>query len=811
MRRELEKGGEIFAITMDIKNFYHSISPAFLTRSLYLKTIGISLDANEMKFTRDLIDAIGGWYASTSDYKERPAGALPVGLSSSKIMANSVLVDLDRLVGEKLRPLYYGRYVDDVFLVIKAVDGISDGITFMRWLAQQLAPSVKFKQEGEKFCLKYEPKFALDSEIIFSGDKQKIFHLKGKYGLDLISQISEQIKKQSSEHRLLPIIPRSESEMLSQALLATPDSSLEADALRKADVVSVRRLGFSLLLRDVEGYARDLRPKEWRDIRHQFYGLVERHVLTPKGYFEYFSYIARVFGLMVSCGDMKAASSFIKRFNYLCGVLRKTTTCGTKDKEKFESSIAYYVKALTQVAFQSSTVKSFTWKGFISVAKELRKIDKGVPVTLSKIAVRQVSRDLLVSDLGRRPYREYWIKENKLERNIPARPKLHSINRVLRLDLIRNFRINIDRDQNAPYWPAVVFPTRPLSFAEITAMAPDMLAREGALKDALFALRGARVGSGVSPFVVQSESPAKTYIYVPPATSKDDDSYGVAVTSYQTKEVQWKDALNGRPDRTLVRYEGFRRQVNAILRSAAKVDYVAFPELSVPRRWAFGAAIKFCHNGISLICGLENNNQGGMYRNDALVSLVTRWPGYRTHVQLVQPKIAPAHHEFVALEEKGVEFYIGGMASARPVYIHGNHAFGVVICSDLTSIENRGYFQGEVDTLFVVEWNQDINTFSYLVESASHDLHSFIVQSNNRAYGDSRIRAPYVKDFKRDVVRVKGGREDYFVVGEINVRDLRGFHISFDPISYEKNKGDQIFKPLPIGFVVSSARGGAGV
>lgn len=806
MRKELKRGREIYAVTMDVKSFYHSISPVFILRQEFLEEVGIILNENQDLFTRDFLNAMGNWYYHSPDYKERPAGGLPVGLSASKIISNVLLVQFDRVVREILKPVHYGRYVDDVFLVVRSNASLKNGVDFMRWVAETLAPYVVFRQFDGKYSLKFEPAYALDSEILFSGDKQKIFHLKGQHGLDLVGQISEQIRKQSSEHRLLPILPEHEGEMLSQALLATPDASLEADALRKADAVSLRRLGFSLLVRDVEGYARDLTPKDWRKTRHVFYGLVSRYVLTPRGYFDYFAYICRAFGLMIACGDFKAASNFLVRFNDTCRTIEKTTSGGGADLDKFHSSKNFYVRAFVQVALQASTVKSFAFgRRFSRIMSALRGMSDVANVPVGIKLLQKASRALLLSDLGRRPYREYWYKENVVEKGIPKPPVELSINKILRLDLIRNFRKSITRDWNPPYWPAVVFPTRPLTIPEITAIAPELLQDEDALRDAILGLRGARVVSNEWPYsaYVGSVNPRLT-LCVPSVARQEE--VAIAVTSYYTSLEQWQAAYDGAPDRSQERYEKFRRIVNKVLQSSVRPDYVSFPELSLPRRWAFAAAIKFSQNGVSLIAGLENNNKSGFYRNDALVSLTTRWPGYRTHIYHVQPKIAPAHHELVSLADPPRELFPADIDRCRPIYAHGNHSFSVVICSDLTSISNRAYFQGGVDTLFVIEWNQDLNTFSYLVESASHDLHAFIVQANNRQFGDSRIRGPFAEDFRRDVVRVRGGVEDYFVVSKINIAELRKFQVNFSPVQYEESKKEQLFKPLPIGFELGDLR-----
>jgi hypothetical protein len=129
----------------------------------------------------------------------------------------------------------------------------------------------------------------------------------------------------------------------------------------------------------------------------------------------------------------------------------------------------------------------------------------------------------------------------------------------------------------------------------------------------------------------------------------------------------------------------------------------------------------------------------------------------------------------------------------RPVYRHGQFCFGVLICSDLTDIQNRSRFRGKVDCLFVPEWNRDIASFSALVESAALDVHAFIGQANNRRYGDSRLRAPMKAGHLRDLIQLKGGKNDHFVIGEVDFMALRNFQSFPTP-------PDEPFKPFPIGF-----------
>lgn len=171
-----------------------------------------------------------------------------------------------------------------------------------------------------------------------------------------------------------------------------------------------------------------------------------------------------------------------------------------------------------------------------------------------------------------------------------------------------------------------------------------------------------------------------------------------------------------------------------------------------------------------------------------------------------QNKLAPAWKEDPLVREtSGVSLETSGLDNLKvslPVYRHNGFAFGVLLCSDLTCMRARLRFQGEVDAIFVPEWNSDLDTFDALVESGALDIHAYIVQANNRAYGDSRIRAPFKKDYRRDVVRLKGGEYDYFVIGGIDFWSLRKFQSTTAPNGDEK----ALFKPFPIGFVIAEWR-----
>ncbi|MCT7480374.1 RNA-directed DNA polymerase [Aliarcobacter cryaerophilus] len=794
----LKENKEIHAITMDIASFYHNVSPKFIFEKKFLDELGITLNEDEVVFTNELLLAMDYWYSMTPDYNDRKEGAIPVGLSSSKVISNILLYQLDKEMSEKLQPIYYGRYVDDIFLVIDAPKETSNGDDIIQWISQNIDC---LKLINGLLTVNFE--YANDSNLIFAQDKQKIFYLNSEHGLDLVNQIFSQIRKQSSEYRLLPDVPETVHTMATRALLSTSDASLEADALRKTDVVSIRRLGFSLLLSDVEAYSKNLMPNSWYKIRKEFYTLVYRYLFSPNGIFNFTGYFYRIFSLMISSNDFNDAYIFIEKLKATFKLLEETTTDDTVSEEKFKKCKSYFIKNLTESALKASTVKKFnSWTDLGRLLRSLFIINNNeTKIHSHSDSLKIKSRELLLSDLGNRPYKEYWYYSQENNIDEIKIPKSRSVQKILRLASIRLFS-KVSRLKQ-PHWPALAFPTRPLTIQEIAIINPNLLEDEKLFKRALFGFRGARVQDFI-PIGFKTYDDNKI-LEVP---IKERKNVKVAVTSFETTENQWIKSFSGKPDRSISRYKNINSLVNQIIKNNTDIDYLTFPECSIPRRWAFSMANKLSKNGISLICGLEyyslTPTSKKIIRNDSLVSLFTKWPGYRSNIIYIQQKLKPAHDEkdnIAHFSKKTKRLDIPKKSPYNlPIFKHGNYYFGILICSDMTNIHNRTHFQGKIDTLFTLEWNPDVKTFNFLVESAAHDLHTFIIQVNNRKYGDSRIRAPYKEDYKRDLIQVKGGISDFYVVGKIDFISLRKFQ------NAKRKLKKPLFKPLPIDYGIASWR-----
>jgi len=125
-----------------------------------------------------------------------------------------------------------------------------------------------------------------------------------------------------------------------------------------------------------------------------------------------------------------------------------------------------------------------------------------------------------------------------------------------------------------------------------------------------------------------------------------------------------------------------------------------------------------------------------------------------------------------------------------------------LVCSELQNVEHRLDLQGDVDCVMVLSWNQDLETFSALVEAASLDVHAHIALVNNRRYGDSRVRTPAKQHHGRDLCRLRGGENEHVVVVNLDIDRLRQFQSRAKRWPHD----DDPYKPVPEAFEIASYR-----
>lgn len=814
MRSALAEKKDIIALTADVSSFYHELNPDFMldAAGFHLKA-GVKLNEEESRLNRLFITALQAWAKNTPLQK-----GLPVGLPASAVIANAALIELDQFIERQVVPLYYGRYVDDILLVMHNTSNFSTGNGFWEWFINRDGGKDLLKQENGSIV--FTPDYLSGSSIAFQNKKNKLFFLSGGPGIALVNAISEQINQRASEWRALPNLPDNPGAIATDLLKATNHDGEQADNLRKTDSLTLHRADFALNLRDYEAFERDLQPDAWQDHRHAFFEAVIDHLLTPVKYFEQAQYLPRILRIATACGDFKHLGKILKQMQALGNIIHdqcnheiKASECTPADKVKqelyrWENSLASMLteSILSALPPRISVTAQKDWQDEVEshwhrLSEQLWLASDLTDMYPKSLRDMQKVHDRLFShDLAHTPLRFSGLpKEQLSHQGIPSRKKLIKAN--WQVDDVRGIG---DAVATLASWfkprlangipSGLYFATRPFSLNELYLIAPQPFKSDGEkeLGKVIYALRGFEPSEHKMPQWDKHQRILQIPGHEPKATQT------IAVASWETLDNSFIAAVMNRPDPdSRRRYQRINRLINDLISMPDYASYLILPELAIPPRWFMRIAGKLNGRRISLITGVEYLHASKKsVHNQIWASLTHDGLGFPSLMLYRQDKQTAALHEeqeLFRLAGASLKPAVPWKWQSPPIIQHGNFYFALLNCSELTNIRYRAELRGKIDALFVPEWNSDTESFNALVESTALDIHAYIIQCNNRLYGDSRIRAPYKDRWKRDLLRIKGGNHDYCITGEINVLALRKFQTSH-------RSPCKPFKPVPDGF-----------
>lgn len=799
-RADLEAGARVVGIALDISSFYDSIDPAFLLSQAFLKRMQVELSQQERALTEAMIRSCKTWCSQAG----RACG-IPIGLPSSGLIANLLLGPFDGEVCAKLEPSFYGRFVDDIYLSLRSETTFKDGNTLLNWLVKRI-PWLTKQDDHLQLRLPY----AAGSDIRLSSKKQRVFMLEGEAGKDVLTAIEEHMRTQASAHRMLPTLPDNDTEMKERALLLNRDAGLAMAVFREADFVTLKKAGLSEELSKMERISEVLAPGEWLDVRKSFYELACRHLLAPSGFVEFYTFLPRVVGLMGASRDWDAIGALLAQVSKLRQVLADTTDL---EPDQLRQIFANLAKRIELAALKCCLgLNAEELRAATKAIHEIRNVGEIDVEGVTEARVKQYGKHLYFADWSRQPFYRPFLEKARQARRQPSFPMeieapMHIPKLRVALAEMRASRLS---DQN---WRGLLFPTRPMPLSEISCRLGWKsivgYARRSArykgrhrFADWVLAIRGVRLNRWVTPRPILISDQGPVGIRVGP---KADRPIRIAITNVLTELSAWSSAASGTPMLTRERFTRLTRLINTVLQHEPLPDILVLPELSLPRSLERSFVERLGRSGIALVAGLEYGpapgKRGGLL-NQAVIT-IDLGSGYG-QLQLRQTKNAAAWEEAAQLAAEHDAHVVGpeGGTPDIPIYRSRGLYFGLLICSDLTNPRYRSHFQGLIDALFVLEWNPDIASFNSLIEASALDVHAYIVQTNNREYGDGRIRGPMKQSYKRDVIQLKGGIHDYFVVGEIDPINLRSFQSANVPDLDDK----AVFKPFPIKFKIAPWR-----
>lgn len=874
IRDELEKDKGVIAVSLDLKSYYHHIDPRIILSSELNESFNLDLTNEEVLFNKQLASFLEKWAQGAVDFSKTVSmncndisGGLVIGLTVSRVISNIVLHKWDKLINEKVTPIHYGRYVDDMFLVIKDTGSIKNSEDLMIFLSDRIGGSCLSKNENNSkiWSINQHNSSGDNTEIKLQTDKQKLFILDGQVGLDLLDSIEKDIYELSSEHRLMPSPDQLDKSTAAKVLSAAGSVGENADTLRRADSLTIKRLSWALQLRHVETLARDLPPKVWKKQRDEFYQFAHNHILRADSIFEHFTYLPRLLGFAISLNEWHQAEKIVlKSYNSLDTLRDRMVTplgeingascqlCEQVWQHVNASLTVLFIDAATKYynprdlfkgqEFKQKAIAHLFFKGLfdsVDSVNSLLKTDFSIADFYNKAPL------VAKSDLAKTPYKEILelkIADKLFEKVLTSKNKklkivfrnfdlinFDSLSAFMRSSAkkrLKNVAINKYSYEN--YMP-YLFPTRPYTPAEISELAPEcvgLLNNDGKVCSVRPALIWAQYtqavrGVWIKPTLLAIENDKQTVDNNSQRKSRFlkigteyKEKVVVALTNLKSTQKDWACAAVNKSNLSLDRYQSISDLVNDVLKLRPRPDYVIFPELSIPLEWINSISSRICSLGISVIAGTEyRHTSDDKVVSEAVLILADNRLGYSTFSKIWQPKLEPAvgeDKELISIYGKEWDFDITkpknkkgkSIPLKKPIYIHNDFYFGVMVCSELQNSRSRIEFQGKVDALMVLSWNQDLETFSTLIESAALDIHAYTILVNNRAYGDSRIRIPAKQSYNRDLARVRGGENDFAVAATLDIKELRAFQSRATRWTQDDDK----FKPLPEGFVITKTR-----
>ncbi len=865
IRHELDQKRRVIAVSLDLKSYYHNVDPSFFAKDDFQELVGLTgaeaLKEAEKEFTSQLAGLLTAWSRRAKEFAEQLGdiplnssffGGLVIGLTATRIISNVLLHRWDVLVKERLTPIYYGRYVDDMFLVLHD-PGTIDGIdAFMQLLSSRFGE--KILHEGEEkgiWEIQLGSEVQGNSRLQLQAAKQRLFVLEGKGGSDLLDSIEQEITNLSSERRLMPSPDQLDQSTAARVLTATRNASDQADTLRRADGLTIRRLGWSTQLRQVETLARDLPARSWERSRAEFYEFAYQHILRPDRIFEHYSYLPRLLGFAIALNEWVHADRIVNHSmkaleNLESACLSKevmingaNATGNARLWQFARSSLTWafidaaaksYPPALLFSGKQTRRIQKLAQLFMAQLWQELHTLEELVHFDLNSGNFHKKAPLLAVSDLARTPYHRLLEdseadgllklfnkrQEAKLLKRFEDAKLLDvgALKEFLKVTKKARLSPGVVRSRVTEGYRPYLFPTRPYSPSKIAELDPRCVGlgaeRLDLLPQDLWArhVRAIR-GVWVKPVLVQEDGQPVQSKRRPQSRTEvrigngSRDRVVVAITNLLTTDASWAASAASRPDLSLARYRRISQLVNQAINLEPRPDYFILPELSLPHRWIDSIASKLIASGISLIAGIEySHGEKGNIHSEACMELVDDRLGFPASVRIYQPKLLPAASEDETLVSRfGLAWTAFGKLR-KPIYRHNGFYFGVLMCSELQNTKARVAFQGDVDALVTLSWNRDLETFAALIESSALDVHAYTILVNNRRYGDSRVRSPAKELFRRDLARLRGGQNDFCVAVELDVALLRAFQ------SRAKRwpKDNDPFKPVPEEFKISDER-----
>lgn len=812
---ELSKSRENAAfLSLDLKSYFYQIEVSF---KKIKKVTSDFLDSEIAPLAQKLNDALEAIYShyylkirenlSVTHPDSSSKKGLPVGFASSAVIANWYLYEFDKAIGSRVRPEYYGRYVDDILIVFKdpTIKSTNQIETF---ISDYLAGLIEKSASDANYFVKVD-----NNNLALQRDKLILQYFDKDHSRAGLEVFKKEIEERSSAFKFLP------EEHI--------DNELDKFAY------DILYDGSANKLRSVVGLAENetelARYLSSHITAHRLSKLDRQEVVIPqlKVFFNGINAITyyRLWEKVYQYGAILNRPSFIVEF-YKLVVAEASKIRFVSNSETLSSSKkGSLTKRLRSDLEDYNNLALSLCLGLLETEPYERLIG---PELISTI-LSNSAKELLELSIDEWPSSEglsglplfaYYKELNPLIRNFrKANMIRHSLVAwplanftEYKGSLVDDFKF-LSSDTFELMQEKIELSPRFVHFDEYQLFKLNTALKdfdsEATLsdwqKDSIEEykhLSGWR-DIGVEYTALKDNSTDTLIVeHLKVGENVKPSTLRLALGNTHVSEVDVEYAVRNdkSPNTSFTRQLKLFHLLNNSLKENAEL--FVLPEVSIPVSWLPFMVSYARRHQIGMVFGLEHWVVNGKAYNLLIEALPYKLGNkYNSCAMTARIKnhYAPAELEMLdSLRLLPADKDLKPKSYYHRVSWKGT-SFATYNCFELSDIAHRSIFKSEIDLLVACVWNRDTNYYQHILESAVRDLHCYVVQSNTSQYGGSCVLRP-TKTESKTLLYVKGGENSCVLTVAVDVNELRTFQFKSKPNSKDT------FKHLPPGYQSEKVR-----
>lgn len=854
-RNYLEKKHDVLFVNIDIQDYYYSVRLNFNDLKTRLKP----RMSNDWNMLSEVFEKVHQKYTSVIKATGYPndlildvdndKSILPIGLASSYILANWYLREFDNRVNKNISPIYYSRYVDDIF-IITTTNGQQEkeeecaiiqseltshyGEDYLNSLSrtehilvETLFPVITLEDCPKELFNKEKSdnrifKISCYDHLYIQPAKTLVFHFDHNSSLALLDKFKNELEKRSSEFRFLPDEKLEENGFDDEAYELVFDDSMHkiktlkdykesrygiASHLSKKIFYSLRN-GKKNSKEDAQKLIKFFRGTTNLEHFRQWDRLVTYFVVNDnKEEFIQFSVntFEQIFDLPLPSKFNGFNISYVKiaedLLEYYSNAMEMAFALNPDFAIPLKNRITKIFGRFYQEFLHSSDrpLRIFSnWQKF-RLSNMIRHNYIGIP--LLNYSTVSLDSSYLECDFSKikgmdgLKFDEHLINYSPRKIRYYEAAWMECIQRIYATKKPVPFQNRIPNDifygdtgDSENYLDSAFELYFKINF---WYKQNDSVFKEELRKDIF------EYNPTVSVEETVDNNP-ESLLHAHEISVGQDEKLGklkVGLANMKVDENNYEASMLGKP-MLKGRYNDFAKILNEAEKE--ECELIVLPELSLPHGLVKTVIDHSWNHNRAIISGIEHWTHNDVSYNFILTVLPCKIRGIKDAVPILRLK-----NHYAPIEEFWINDYRRTVPNPSPYRYHLLRWKGLYFtnyyCFELANIIHRSIFRSKIDFLVASEWNPDINYYSNITEATTRDIHCYFIQVNTSQFGDSRVTKP-TKSATKDSLRIKGGLNTSLLVDELD--KIRAFQYK----GFGQQKDDKEFKPTPADYRHDDAR-----